>query len=167
MMEQLKVAFSAYRNEDRFADFTVVYGDKKCRLHRCFIAAHSKWFERCLSGSFSKDTECVIELKDGQPEAVDRMIQYFYDFDYDGDLGNDSIAERKPYQKKAVDNVQLHAHVYEIAHKYEIPELKTLALTKFKQASAPVLTNGNQMLGAAYTVYKCIELPDHDRTLPG
>ncbi|KAK3718839.1 hypothetical protein LTR37_004755 [Vermiconidia calcicola] len=59
--------------------------------------------------------------------------------------------------------LQMNVHVYALAEKYELVHLKILAFEKFKQNAN--ITNANDMLSAAWAVYKHIALPDTDQQL--
>ncbi|KAK4615373.1 hypothetical protein CLAFUW4_10485 [Fulvia fulva] len=59
----------------------------------------------------------------------------------------------------------LAAHVYATAEKYQVPDLKELALEKSKEAADP--DNKLDMAIAARLVYEDILLPEHDGKLHG
>lgn len=61
--------------------------------------------------------------------------------------------------------IQLHAWVYAVADKYDVPGLKELAFQKFKQAGISALGNKAQLLAAASTLYNHIMLPEKDVAL--
>lgn len=75
------------------------------------------------------------KLQDDAPEAIDKMINYFYHFDYDVSVPKDS----------EVDPVLLHSMIYAVADKYGVPDLKTAAKVKFgrtQAASRPLALRG-------------------------
>lgn len=51
-VENFRKAASGYLNDDRFSDLIIICKGKEFKVHRCFVCAHSKWFERCCSGEF-------------------------------------------------------------------------------------------------------------------
>ena len=61
-VESFRVAAKDYLNNDRFSDFTITCEGKKFKVHRCFICAHSKWFERCCEGMFEVSSWLVGSL---------------------------------------------------------------------------------------------------------
>ena len=60
--EDFQIAAQSYLNDGRFSDFTIVCEDKEFKVHRCFISAHSKYFEKACGG--------MLEVRYGnsQPE---------------------------------------------------------------------------------------------------
>lgn len=60
---------------------------------RIIICAKSRYFKRACSGAFAEASKQNIELKEDPPEAVECMIQYFYEGNYDG--GNDGLLEKR------------------------------------------------------------------------
>ena len=76
---------------------------------------------------FKEGAECKIELKEDRSCMVDRMVYYFYHFDYYN--GRDRTQPTEPTPWRALWN---HIQMYSIADKYDVPGLRTLALEKFK-----------------------------------
>ena len=164
----------------------IVCDGKEYKAHRCFICAHSRWFERCCAGTFAEGVERKVELKEDLPAAVDRMIQYMYRLDYDEEPQPSAIEGQASATVCAPDPLspmQMNAHMYAIADKvslkialtphwvgtenlqYEIPGLQKLALKKFVDSSVPLLNNKPHLIAAACTVYNDISLPEDDRKL--
>lgn len=70
-----------------------------------------------------------ITLKEDEPTAVDRMVDYLYRLDYESgpnkfdlELHNVNVVPLEP--------LSIHAHVYAIADKYQIWGLGTMAIQK-------------------------------------
>lgn len=76
---------------------------------------------------FKEGAECKIELKEDYNCMVDRMVYYFYNFDYYN--GRDRAQPTEPTPWRALwDYIQM----YSIADKCDVSGLQTLALEKFK-----------------------------------
>ena len=87
---------------------------------------------------FKEGAECKIELKEDLTSMVDRMVYYFYNFDYYSGIDSANPIEAKPWPALSV-----HIQMYSIADKYDVPGLRTLALEKFKAfTSGPNVTCG-------------------------
>ena len=127
--ERLKAAATQYLQDATFSDLTIVCESTEWKVHRCFIVPHSKWFERCCKGAFQEGSSRRIELEEDNPLAVARMITYFYTFDYD-----DSLTSVEANTNKVYNELDMNAWVYVTADKYDVPELRTMALRKFMQA---------------------------------
>lgn len=93
------------------------------------------------------------------------MITFFYTWDYDDTMSSEVKSE--PDSKEPSSDLQLNAWMYAIAEKYEVPDLETMSLQKFKNAAARVLTNVDvpALLDAVRTLYKYISLPESDTKL--
>jgi hypothetical protein len=89
------------------------------------------------------------------------MITYFYTFDYDDAVTTDPLPEL--VSGSLANNMQMNAWMFATADKYEIPHLKALALEKFKQHAD--VTNADQMLGTAWTVFNDISIPEGEQEL--
>ncbi|KXS94488.1 hypothetical protein AC578_1713 [Pseudocercospora eumusae] len=174
-MDGFKSAAQAYFNDDRFSDLIVVCAatSKTYKSHRFLLSVHSRWFERCCNGAFAESGNRRIVLKGDVPVAVDRMIEFFYKFDYSSDVPTtETIAEEvksDPEEEFATQKinskVELHAWMYSIADKYEISDLKKLSFTKFtKELQASKLTRGDVEL-LVNLIYSTLPLPESDTAL--
>ena len=154
--EQRLTVYS-YFQDGKFSDFTILCNGKEYHVHRCFVAPQSKYFERACTGMFKEGAECKIDLKEDLTSMVDRMIYYFYDFDYYS--GSDSTK-----MTETALSVLVHIQMYAIADKYDVPGLKTLALEKFKTfTSGPAVTCGI-LTNATHAINK-LQLPESDTIL--
>ena len=89
------------------------------------------------------------------------MISFFYTFDYDDNITVESPPNIK--SERPESTIQMNAHVYALADKYQVDDLKALAVEKLK--TSVDLTSRHQMLAAAWTVGKVLKLPPGDQTL--
>lgn len=108
---------------------------------------------------FKEGAARKIELKEDLTSMVDRMVYYFYNFDYYN--GSDSS---KPFEAKPWPALSVHIQMYSIAYKYDVPGLRTLALEKFKAfISGPEVTCGI-LTNATHALNK-LQLPESDTAL--
>lgn len=70
-----------------------------------------------------ESTTNEIDLTDDGPDAVERMVEYFYSGDY-----HDAAAE----QNENLVRLTLHIGIYSLADKYDVPGLGALAMTYFQ-----------------------------------
>ncbi|KAI6875348.1 hypothetical protein KC343_g5915 [Hortaea werneckii] len=103
-------------------DFTLICGSAKYPVHRLLLSLYSVYFQRLFDTEFKEALtgECI--LHDDHPAAVVLMIKYFYSFDYATDASTDN---------HFANQLELHAHVYVVADKYGVEDLKQLACRKF------------------------------------
>ncbi|KAI7164295.1 hypothetical protein KC349_g768 [Hortaea werneckii] len=104
------------------ADFTLICGSDRYLVHRLLLALHSVYFERLFDTEFKEALTGECELHDDHPAAVALMIKYFYSFDYATDANTD---------ENFANLLEMHAHVYVVADKYGVEDLKQLACRKF------------------------------------
>jgi hypothetical protein len=138
-----------------------------------------------------------IELKEDQAGMVERMVHFFYNFDYDdhdkiqstdraekqplpprrwGSLMPQTVSTpfkaplpgKAPPRFKAPPKIQsslpVHVQMYCIADKYDISDLRTLALEKFKKASVVPKGSWSVLAQATYEINKA-KLPESDTSL--
>jgi hypothetical protein len=110
-----------YYKDERFSDFTIACEGREFKVHRCFIAAHSKFFDKACSGMFTESQQRRIDLKEDDPSMVELMVRFFYTFDYD-----------YPLARADVSALALHIRVYIIADRYEVLHLKSVAFKNFR-----------------------------------
>ncbi|KAK5137609.1 hypothetical protein LTR08_007904 [Meristemomyces frigidus] len=152
------------RYNSAFSDFTIK-SDRGMlyNVHRHIITNHSRYFARLCHGDFQEAKSRIVTLHDDPPQAVQLMVEFFHTFDYNADStyihGNDTT-------KPAV--LVLHAMVFTIADKYEIPDLKTHALRKLQaKANERVADYAEFASGpcAQLVAYVYTHAPPHDDSL--
>jgi hypothetical protein len=149
----------SYFEDGKFSDFTILCDGKEYHVHRCFIAPQSKYFERACTGMFKEGAERKIELKEDLTSMVDRMVYYFYNFNY-----RTSSNSTKPAEMIAWPALSVHIQMYSIADKYDVPGLRTLALEKFKAFLAGPEATCTNLENATYAINK-LQLPEADTAL--
>lgn len=103
---------------------------------------------------FQETQQRKIDLKEDDPNMVEIIVRFFYNFDYDN----------TPVQSELTP-LALHVRVYCIADKYEVLTLKSIALSKFKNALAASYKDGKAMVDATYALNDYVALPTCDMTL--
>lgn len=105
---------------------------------------------------FKESAACKIELHDDPPEVVDRMLRYFYNFDYEAKEDYSSYMTRY--------TAPIHVQMYCIADKYEVPGLRMLALEKFKSVTSVLCQQWYVLAQATHAVNEA-QLPESDTSL--
>ena len=164
-METFRKAAEAHLDDDPLSNFTIVCEGKEFKMHRFFICAHSKWFERCCSGSLCEARLQRVELKEDRLDAVKLMIDFFYKWDYDDKVTVDP--KPPPDDPESGYSTHMNAYMYAIADKYEIIDLKGLALEKSMKVAIEHSAHLNMALlvSTTYTIYGHIMLPATDKKL--
>ncbi|KAK4546061.1 hypothetical protein LTR36_002198 [Oleoguttula mirabilis] len=126
----------SYLQDPVFSDFAITCEDGvRFEVHRNIISNHSKYFAQLCRSDFKEGTARSVTLRDDPPLAIRLMVEYFYTFTYT----DDTI---KQNSDESISPLLAHAWVYIAADKYDVPELKAVALRKFaRQAEADVKFN--------------------------
>ncbi|GIZ49716.1 hypothetical protein CKM354_001274300 [Cercospora kikuchii] len=179
-MNRFRAATSRFLENGKFSDFTIICGTtgREYKVHRTIISAQSRWFDTCCTRDFLEGQQRVTVLKEDDPIALEKMIEYCYKFDYSdtlstlvpGDCPADidadgNIVESIHTSSIIKSSIQLHAHVYAIAEKYEVSDLKGFAQTRFREELAANMDSITVIAAGIRAVYQQIELPDSDRAL--
>ncbi|KAK4550261.1 hypothetical protein LTR36_003228 [Oleoguttula mirabilis] len=96
------------------------------QVHRLVLTLHSPVLAKACDGAFKETAERKIDMSDDHPAAIETLVHYLYNLDYDAQLSTtcDSLSP-----------MSLHVHVCVVADKYDIEPLKNLAINKFKLAA--------------------------------
>ncbi|KID82370.1 BTB/POZ domain-containing protein [Metarhizium guizhouense ARSEF 977] len=144
------------------SDVTVVATSRQYALHHIHVCPRSPVFlknchfkkdhqpDTTLSPAHRNLAKCggLLDLSPEDPHAVDCLLHFLYLDDYNPSSYSAELQARDPAQEQkgspSHDNERtenhpllLHARVSALAECYDIPELKQLALSKFKAATPP------------------------------
>jgi hypothetical protein len=121
-------------DDAQYSDMIVRCRDDEYRVHRVIVSSHSQWFSKvCAKVPPDDPSSQTVDLSADDPDAVDAMLQYFYQLDYaDTFLGLSSVGY-------TIYTLLPHIDVYLLAERYSIPGLKQLACEKF-EARASMLS---------------------------
>ncbi|EIT73259.1 hypothetical protein AO1008_00634 [Aspergillus oryzae 100-8] len=95
-----------------FSDMTICTADQEFKVHRLIVCGQSAYFSRLFKANWTSD----------DPRAVEAMVHFMYGFEYDSsgsDLGR-------------VSPMLFNINVYQVADKFEVPQLKQKAKDKFE-----------------------------------
>ncbi|GAB1727965.1 hypothetical protein NU195Hw_Modified_72t1 [Hortaea werneckii] len=126
------------------ADFTLFCGSDKYPVHRLLLSLHSVYFQRLFDTEFKEARTGECELHDDHPTSVSLMIKYFYSFDYATDADDDELF---------ADPLVMHAHVYVVADKYGVEDLKQLACRKFTDLVPEIVPQNLDPTAAIRLIY--------------
>lgn len=111
---------------------------------------------------FKEGAEQKIDLKEDQPGMVERMVYYFYNFDYNCNLSAGGDDSQKP--PSIALQLKTHVHMFCIADKYDVPGLKALTIEKFKGVLHIALHSSTETALVTYELSK-VDLPESVSTL--
>ncbi|KAF4627649.1 hypothetical protein G7Y89_g10503 [Cudoniella acicularis] len=117
----LGASLASFFDSGVFSDLVVRCQNDTYNLHRVILCSQSRFFMRRCNGEFEEAESGILELHDDDPIIVNAMLRHLYGFEY-------------------ADGVHLpemifNARIYGLADKYQIPNLKGLAKTKFESVA--------------------------------
>ncbi|KAK4502624.1 hypothetical protein PRZ48_006050 [Zasmidium cellare] len=134
----------------QFSDFIIKCGAREFKVHKMLLCSQSAYFRAAMGGDFKEAHTNMITLT--EPEnIVEGLIQYFYQCTWDESVRGDT--------PKALFCVQ----IYQVADKYDVPHLRTLATNRFKISCETTLLNVPAFVEAIYAIDECCN--PEDRTL--
>ncbi|KAI7257543.1 hypothetical protein KC343_g6462 [Hortaea werneckii] len=148
LLNGLKRAFTS----EEHSDLTIICQDRQWKAHKFLLCAQSEWFRKACAGPWKEGKEGTITLKEDDPQVIDALLHWLYNFEYD------EYGLSQDHQCPMV----LDVRVYAAADKYFVPNLKRLAVEKFeKHTKAGWKSDGfANAIPEAYVV-----VPESDRTL--
>lgn len=71
------------QNAPTLSDFTIVCGNRSWEVHRVILHLHSSVLGKACGGTFQEAHTATIDLSEDPEIAVEAMVEYMYNFDYD------------------------------------------------------------------------------------
>ncbi|KAI7103774.1 hypothetical protein KC340_g7823 [Hortaea werneckii] len=166
-----------------YSDLTIKCGLRTFKVHKAIVCARSDYFAvACKPGAFKESATGTIELQStadpdaakedpslDDPAAVKLMIDFLYLHDY----ANVRTYLNSPYPPKTLSRdafilstgdagAIMHAKVYALGSKYQIPSLQSASLKKFEEAANLVWAT-DEFVHAVHLVHSTT--PDSDKGL--
>ncbi|KAI7505191.1 hypothetical protein KC347_g8081 [Hortaea werneckii] len=164
-----------------YSDLTIKCGDRTFQVHKNIICARSDYFAAaCKPGAFKEGATGTIELQSSadpnaakddpsldDPDAVKLMIDFLYLHDY---VAIETCFSETPNSsnKRTLGATGgdagsiMHAKVYALGSKYQIPSLQSTSLKKFEAAVA-LAWDSEEFVHAVHLVHTTT--PDADKSL--
>ncbi|KAH8811099.1 hypothetical protein F5884DRAFT_830995 [Xylogone sp. PMI_703] len=80
---------------EKFSDMIIRCGGRDFKAHRAVVCTQSSFFDKALTGGFQEGSSDVVELREDDPDVVERFLQFLYTGNYeDGEyptLGKPSV----------------------------------------------------------------------------
>ncbi|RMY31081.1 hypothetical protein D0866_07544 [Hortaea werneckii] len=164
-----------------YSDLTIKCGLRTFKVHKAIVCARSEYFAAaCKPGAFKEGATGTIELQStadpnatkddpslDDPAAVKLMIDFLYLHDYPNIRTYlDASESIKFFSETLFDSGDagaiMHAKVYALGSKYQIPSLQNASLKKFEEA-AVVAWATDEFVHAVHLVHSTT--PDSDKGL--
>ncbi|OAP59879.1 hypothetical protein AYL99_04881 [Fonsecaea erecta] len=110
----------------KFSDFTIKVDEREFKVHKIVIYGQSEYFNRLFNSDWKEALDNKIELKEDDPGAVEAMLRFMYENEYDS--GEHSWGRISP--------MLFHVRVHAVADKYGVAALKKLSKQKFDHATS-------------------------------
>ncbi|TEY28519.1 hypothetical protein BOTCAL_1019g00010 [Botryotinia calthae] len=128
-----------------YSDLIIKCRNRSWNVHRLIVCSQSKVLHAaCMTGFKEADTG-VIELNDDDPVSVEIMLKYFYTGTY-----KEQIVEGK----KLCLNLKVQVLTYNLADKYDVPNLMGLLKRKFESTldAGPALEEFLSVVSDVYVI---------------
>ncbi|KAI7240294.1 hypothetical protein KC343_g7155 [Hortaea werneckii] len=156
-----------------YSDLTIKCGDRTFQVHKNIVCARSEYFATaCATGTIELQSSADPDAaKDDpsldDPDAVKLMIDFLYLHNY---VAIETCFSETPKASNkrtlgATDGDAgsiMHAKVYALGSKYQIPSLQSTSLKKF-EAAAALAWDSEEFVHAVHLVYTTT--PDSDKGL--
>ncbi|PYH45460.1 BTB/POZ domain protein [Aspergillus saccharolyticus JOP 1030-1] len=109
-----------YYSSSEFSDLIVHTSDQDFKVHRLVVCGQSGYFSRLDQGDWPEAVENETCLREDDLRAIEAMFQYTYGVEHDN---SSSDQDRK-------SPMLLNVKVYQVANKYDVPQLKEHAKEK-------------------------------------
>ncbi|KAF4312252.1 hypothetical protein GTA08_BOTSDO12390 [Botryosphaeria dothidea] len=145
----LHCSISSLFESGRYSDMIVRCSDgTDYHVHKSVVYTQCKLFANAADGSF-QESSGLVTLANDPPAAIRALLQHLYGIEYTEDPDTALVVH--------------HARVYTIGEIYQVPELKTLAAARFREAASFVRVNYEDLAQAIKEIYE--STPTGDRTL--
>nr|OQO30860.1 hypothetical protein B0A51_01483 [Rachicladosporium sp. CCFEE 5018] len=118
-VESMLAGIHARLNDGRYSDLTINTQGRGWKVHKVIVCTACEFFEKACDGNFKEAAEGVINLPDDDPDAVQVMLEFFYNGDF---LDSDDYWYS--------DSHRICVDLYHLADKYMLPLLKARALKR-------------------------------------
>ncbi|PVH90219.1 hypothetical protein DM02DRAFT_548234, partial [Periconia macrospinosa] len=111
-----------YLGSSSLSDGAIKCEDQEFKIHKLVLSAQSNYFSKAFDGEWKESANGIIDLQGDEVCAIEAMLEFMYTHDYNA-IGEGSSSP-----------MLFNIKVYSLADKYDVPELKSLAENKFKDA---------------------------------
>lgn len=158
---------SLRRSQDKgeFTDLILSHEAGRFKVHQIIVCTQSRVFHKACTGGFEVEigfliqniTEIVkqetftgvIEIADISYLELKKMVNFFYSMDYDDDIPEMTEQEAGP----RLSLLQLHARMFALGDRYDIPGLREVAVKKYSSRCA-VFWDPLELIGSVCDVYR-------------
>ncbi|KAH0023446.1 hypothetical protein KCU78_g5411, partial [Aureobasidium melanogenum] len=126
---------SNFFNNAALSDVQVYFSGTWIHAHRYQLAKYSPWFFRAFTGAFPVATEDIIDLGDDDSLClVTGMLRHIYGFPYQEIvLDPHDDFPQNPSTSTFNHTLSYNLEIFILADKYDVPSLRTLAVSAFMQ----------------------------------
>ncbi|MCJ1388519.1 hypothetical protein MMC18_001366 [Xylographa bjoerkii] len=163
-IEEMKEAFASLYMSGDGADMVISCGNAKWNVHSALFCSRSEFFHKAIYSGFKESEARTVNLDEEDELMVQKMVQYFYKFDYEdgprGPITPEANNTTEPAQSDttlgtdsgatvSVDldtKLMCNAKMYALADRLCIWSLENLAVKKFLADFVQVKTHDSYLL---------------------
>ncbi|RDW86231.1 uncharacterized protein DSM5745_02873 [Aspergillus mulundensis] len=118
----LATCLKSYYRSSKFTDLTITTSEQEFKVHKLVLCSQSGYFARMFNGDWKETHTNMVKLEGDDPYFVQTMIESMYGIEY-------TTADHG-----VMSTMMFHVAAYQIADKYDVPNLKDYAKKKFEHA---------------------------------
>ncbi|KAK5693756.1 hypothetical protein LTR17_025067 [Elasticomyces elasticus] len=113
-----------------YSDLTIICGGQSFKVHKIVLQALSPVFRGMLGGEFKEASQKEITLEHDEPDILASMLHFFYNTEVLPAAAAATAAAQNTIKAEGAFLVQIYA----IADKYDVPSLRTEAMSRLSLA---------------------------------
>ncbi|KAI9769799.1 MAG: hypothetical protein M1840_003793 [Geoglossum simile] len=141
-VEHLLAAISESRDNGEFTDLTLSHGTRLFKVHRIIVCPQSKVFYKACTGGFEVGSLSYIltvaNINQESFTSIIKVVDVSYvevkkmNMSYDDEIPEEAEQEMDP----SISSLQLHARMFALGDRYDIPGLRDLAVKNYSSRCA-------------------------------
>ncbi|KAL2867048.1 uncharacterized protein BJX67DRAFT_388264 [Aspergillus lucknowensis] len=143
----LRACLKSYYLSSKFTGMTIITAEKEFKVHKLLACSRSGYFARMFDGDWLESATNTVKLQEDEPLFVQAMIDFMYGIIYDST------------EHGQTSSILFHVGAYQIADKYDIPQLKEHAKSMFEDL-VTIAWNMDDFPPVISAVYQTIPICD-------
>lgn len=116
------ITLHSLRDQEQFADFTIICGAEEYKVHRVVISSRSRYFRSACSRNFKEGDSARIELQGEDEEIIGSLVHYLHHLEIDVPESRD-LDESIVWPRSMQETVFYLIDLFIAADKYEVQGL--------------------------------------------
>ncbi|KAL4906824.1 hypothetical protein BDW74DRAFT_149687 [Aspergillus multicolor] len=118
----LAASLKSYYRSSKFTDLTITTSEQEFKVHKLVVCSQSGYFAKMFNGDWLESRTNTVKLEGDDPYFVQTMIDFMYGIEY------------TTTDHGVMSSMMFLVAAYQIADKYDVPNLKDHTKKKFEHA---------------------------------